>query len=531
MTYREVAMWEILEVLRRVGRGESKSAVARTTGHSRVTVRRYVRTAVELGWEVGAEEPSEELAAGVWARHRPASERRPGEVEAELLPHRDQIKKWLKAGPTEKRGLRLTKVHALLLRRHVDVPYSTLHRFAVKHCGFSDRRRITVRKADCAPGELAEVDFGRLGLIPDPETGRRRTARALIVTLGYSRHQYVHVTFSQKIPDLIEGLEDAWSFFAGCVRRLVIDNLKAAVIKADRYDPIFGRTFAEYARYRGFVIDPAPPRTPTGKPVVERTVPYVRDSFFRGESWIDLDHVQREAIRWCLQTAGMRIHGTTRKRPFAVFENVEREQLTALTRARYDPPTWAQCKVHPDHHVNFAKALYSVPTRYIRQQVWVRADSGLVRIYADGILIKTHPSQEPGGRATDYDDYPAELTPYALRDPQRIIRQATHLNSDIGRFMEQLLSGTLPWTKIRQAQKLLRLSKKYGEHRVASACRRALAFELINVRRVESILLKDLDQLELPIARDAPVPVIPIETRFGRSARSFSHAPTQESDS
>ena len=420
-------------------------------------------------------------------------------------------------------------MHELLRRRNVQVPYSTLYRFAVKHCGFSDRRRVTVRKADCEPGELAEIDFGRLGLIPSPETGRRRTAWALIVTLGHSRHLYVHTTFSQKIPDLIEGLEDAWSFFGGCVRRVVVDNLKTAITKADRYDPIFARTFEEYASYRGFAIDPAPPYMPTGKPIVERAVPYVRDNFFRGESWMDLDHLQREAVRWCLQSAGTRIHGTTRKRPLAVFENVEREQLLPLTRERYDPPTWAECKVHPDHHINFGKALYSVPTRYIRQQVWVRADSGLVRIYAEGLLIKTHPRQEPGGRATDYDDYPAELTPYALRDPQRIIRQATELSSDIGRFMEQLLSGTLPWTKIRQAQKLLRLTKKYGEHRVASACRRALAFELINVRRVESILLKDLDQLELPIAQDATV--IPIETRFLRSPRSFSHSPTKESDS
>ena len=415
-------------MLRRVGRGENKSEVARTTGQSRKTVRRYIGTAVELGWARGVEEPSEELAAQVYARHRPASGRGPGEAEARLLGHRAQIKEWLKPGPTKKRGLQLTKVHKLLRRRGVDVPYSTLHRFAVKYCDFSDRRRITVRRADCEPGELAEVDFGKLGLIPDPDTGRRRTAWALLVTLGYSRHQYVHVTFSQKIPGVIKGLEDAWSFFGGCVRRVVVDNMKSAVTKADRYDP----------------------------------------------------------------------------------------------------PTWALCKVHPDHHINFGKALYSVPTRYLRQQVWVRADSSLVRIYADGLLIKTHPRREPGGRATDYDDYPAELTPYALRDPQRIIRQAKTLNSDIGRFMEQLLSGTLPWTKIRQAQKLLRLSSKYGEHRVASACRRALAFELINVRRVESILLKDLDQLELPIATDAVV--IPIETRFLRSAESFSHSPTQKEE-
>ena len=99
------------------------------------------------------------------------------------------------------------------------------------------------------------------------------------MTLGYSRHQYVHVTFSQKIPDLIEGLEDAWTFFGGCVGRVVVDNLKPAVTKADRYDPIFARTFEDYARYRGFVIDPAPPYMPTGKPIVERAVPYVHENF------------------------------------------------------------------------------------------------------------------------------------------------------------------------------------------------------------------------------------------------------------
>ena len=75
-------MWEILEVLRRVGRGEDNSAVGRATRHSRKTVGRYVETAVELGWNRGSEEPSEKLAARVYARHRPAAERKPGEVEA-----------------------------------------------------------------------------------------------------------------------------------------------------------------------------------------------------------------------------------------------------------------------------------------------------------------------------------------------------------------------------------------------------------------------------------------------------------------
>ena len=528
MAYREVAMWEVLNVLRRVGRGESKSAVARATDHSRVTVRRYVATAMELGWRPGVDEPTEVLAASVVARHHPARGRSRGEVEEGLLPHRERIEGWLRPGTREKRGLRLTKVHELLRRDGVDVPYSSLHRFAVKHCGFGARGRMTVRMAECEPGELAEVDFGRLGLVPHPESGRRRTLWAMPVVLGYSRHEYVHVTHSQTIPDLIGGLEDAWAYFGGAPRRLVIDNLAAAVTKADRYDPVFQRTFEEYAAYRGFIIDPAPPRMPTGKPVVERNVPYVRESFFRGETWRDTPHVQEQAIVWCLTTAGLRIHGTTRKRPLAVFEDEERAKLLPLTRERYDPPSWAQCKVHPDHHVSFAKALYSVPTRYIGQSVWVRADSKLVRIYAKGELVKTHERQPPGGRSTDHDDYPKELSSYTLRDPQRLIRQAKELGPQIGRFMAELLSGQLPWAKLRQAQKLLRLADRYGTHRLEPACRRALAFELLNVKRVESILRQDLEQLDLLSEDRNDARIIPIQSRFLRAPESFTH--TQEAD-
>ena len=210
MAYREVAMWEILAVLEGIGRGDTQAAVAQVTGHTRKTIRRYVRTAKDLGWEPGTDPPSEALAAEVFLRHRPSRDRNPGEVEEELLPHLETIRDWLKPKPGEKRGLRLTKVRQLLQRRGIQIPYSSLHRFAVNHCGFGKSQRATVRMAECEPGELAEVDFGRLGLVPDPETGRRRMAWALLVVLAHSRHQYVHITFSQKLADVINGLEDAW---------------------------------------------------------------------------------------------------------------------------------------------------------------------------------------------------------------------------------------------------------------------------------------------------------------------------------
>jgi transposase len=530
MAYREVAMWEILAVLERIGRGETQAAVSRTTGHTTKTIRRYVRTAKGLGWTPGTDPPGEALAAEVYLRHRPAGDRGPGEVEAELLPHLEAIRRWLTPAPGEKRGLRLTKVRQLLERQGVGVPYTTLHRFAVKYCDFGRSQRATVRMAECEPGELAEVDFGRLGLVPDLETGRRRLAWALSVVLVHSRHQYVHVSFSQKLADVIAGLEDAWLWFGGVPRRVALDNLKAAVTKADRYDPIFQRTFENYARHRGFVIDATRSKDPTGKPHVERSVPYIRENFFRGENWLNLEHVQRDALRWCLHTAGTRIHGTTRQQPLAVFENTERACLLPFTGDRFDTPKWGQYKVHPDHHINFQHALYSVPHAFLGRTAWVCGDSKLVRIYVDGTLVKTHPRRPPGGRSTDHDDYPTELTPYTRRDPDRMIRQAREHGAHIGHFTEQLLAGTVPWAKLRQAQKLLRLGAKYGWLRLDFACHRALAFDLLNVHRVESILLQDLDQLTLPLEPATEAKVIPIQPRFQRPRGSFTHPQPSETD-
>jgi transposase len=528
MAYREVDMWEILEILRRVHRGETKAAVGRATGRTRKTIRRYIGAARRLGWQPGSPEPDEKLAAAVAQRMRPVSkEPERGSAEAVLLPHRERIAQWLTPTDECRRGLRLSKVHQLLRRQGVAVSYSSLHRFAARHCGFQDRRRLTVRVADVAPGELAEVDFGRLGLVPDPESGRRRVVHALIVTLVHSRHQYVHITSSQKLTDLIDGLEDAWEFFGGVIARLVIDNLRAAITKADRYDPIFQRTFEEYARHRGFVIDAARPRHAKGKPHVERNVPYVRENFFRGEQWIDCAHVQREAPRWCTQVAGLRVHGTTRQRPLAVFDSVEKPALSPLVAPRFDPPQWAKCTVHPDHHIQFALAIYSLPSRYVGQEVWVRGDRKLVRVYWRGELLRTYPRQPPGGRCTNYDDYPKELAAYALRDPHRMIREAHRLGKPVGRFMERLLAGVFPWAHLRQAQRLLRLANKYGRGRLEAACRRALHFNLIHVGRVERIIHNGLDSASAPSR--SPGQLLPFPSaRFLRPAGSFTHDTRRE---
>ncbi len=272
----------------------------------------------------------------------------------------------------------------------VTVSYSALYRYAREELGFGGPK-VTVRMAESLPGEVAQVDFGQMGLVYDPETGRRRKLHALVVTLVYSRHQYVYLTHRQDLDALVCGIEEAWEFFGGVARRLVLDNMKVAVVKADRYEPVFNKTFQEYSQHRGFIIDPAPVRHPEAKGCVENQIKYVRGNFFAGEEFTDREHTQRSAITWCRTTAGLRLHGTTRKRPLVVFEQEELKSLLPLSPERFDVPVFADCIVHRDHHIQFKRAIYSLPTQYIGKEVFVRGDKALVRIYYQQQLIRTHP--------------------------------------------------------------------------------------------------------------------------------------------
>jgi len=161
-----------------------------------------------------------------------------------------------------------------------------------------------------------------------------------------------------------------------------------------------------------------------------------------------------------------------------------------------------------------------VPTRYIGQRVEVRGDRRLVRIYAHQVLLKTHPRQAPGQRSTDFADYPAALTPYALRAPARCIAQGTALGPAVGQFLTVLLAGIFPWARLRQAQALLRLAERFGAARVNAACARALAFDLVEVRRVQRILQTALETEPAPTACGT---VLPLPARFARPPASFVH--------
>lgn len=218
------------------------------------------------------------------------------------------------------------------------VSYRTLNRYAQAELRFG-KRRTTVRVADCEPGAEVQVDFGRLGLFTDVE-GRRRVVKGLIFTAVYSRRMFVFPTYRETFNDVIAGFEAAWVFFDGVFAVAIPDNMKAIVDKADATDPRLNDSFREYAESRGFVVDPTRVRSPQDKPRVERCVPYARSNFFAGEQFRDLQDCGERAARWCRETAGMRIHGTTRLRPAEVCATDEALKPKPLPDTEFDIQNW-----------------------------------------------------------------------------------------------------------------------------------------------------------------------------------------------
>ena len=285
MPYREVRVVDCLEVLRRWLTGDGVRSIARATGLDRKTVRRFVKVAETVGLKPGVPWPEEKtVAAFVTGVKSPRPASPPGKTEKVLLDRRDQIREWL-----QKDNLLLTKIHELLAREGILVPYLSLYRFARKWCDFGKRAAITVRRVEGKPGEYAEVDFGRLGFIQELGGKQPRVVHGFIIVLGYSRLSCLVPVFRQDLESVIHCFEEAFRFFGGCPKRIVTDGLKACLDLADPYVPRFNRAFLEYAQFRGFLPDPARPYHPKDKPAVERHVPYARERFFKGETFIDLE--------------------------------------------------------------------------------------------------------------------------------------------------------------------------------------------------------------------------------------------------
>jgi transposase len=493
---------DIREILRRLRQGESNRAVADAMRIHRKTVGRYRTWAADQGLLEGTLPSLGEL-------HRLLEEtlsgRLPPQNTSSVARYREVVIK------LRNEGVEIAAIYERLKERGYAGSYSSVYRFVRKL--EPPTPDVTVR-VETEPGEEAQVDFGYAGRMIDPETGELRKTWAFVFTLSWSRHQYVEFVFDQKVETWLRLHRNAFAFFGGAPKRVVIDNLKAGIARVCWNEPQAQQSYRECAEHYGFLIAPCRPRTPEHKGKVEQGgVHYVKRNFLGGRKPTIVTQANRDVLRWTQTTAGQRVHGTTKEKPLARFE-IERAVLQPLPNTPYDLAVWKQVKLHRDCHLVFDHAYYSAPFRLVGQQLWVRGGTREVQIYTgDYQLVATHTrAQRPGQRLTSLDHLPPHKVPGLILSRDGCRQQA----AQIGPATQEVVNGLLnhrPEDRLRTAGRLVRLSDRFGPERLEAACARALRFNDPAYVTVKRILEQGLDA-EKPPSTQPPPPAV----AFVRSA-------------
>ncbi len=434
----------------------------------------------------------EALKAVIQAPREPKQERSSAEPKAHVI--KDAYAK----------GLGPTAIYDMLKQDEetLDISLSAVKRFC---------RRLSQAKGPRAEdiaipvvteaGDVAQVDFGYVGLLVDPLTGTPRKAWVFVMVLGHSRHMYAEVVFDQTVPTWLMVHVRAFAFFGGVVNTVVPDNLKSAVIKSafSSSEPtVLNRAYRALARHYNFVIDPAPPYAPEKKGKVERSVRYVKDRCFSHRTFKDLDHANVELEKWVLETAGLRVHGTTRLRPLEVFESVEKDVLKALPLHRFELLDWKWATIGRNVHVSFDHRYWSVPWKHVGKKALVRATASRVELFVDDVLVASHP-REP---VQLWNTTEAHL-PEGRRDQRHRSRSYWEARADVvgegaGAFIREVFEDSGVRSPLRQVASMMRTLESVSPERANAACARAAFFGNYGVPELKRILKEGLDQEPIP---------------------------------
>ena len=259
MAGRRADVLDIREVIRRLQLGERDRQIARDLQVSRKTVSKYRAWAAAQGLLSGPLPDVATLQAAV-AATLPIV--RPPPMPSSVAPFRERIV------DLRGRGVECRAIYQILRDEHGFAgAYGSVYRFVRR---LEPRTPAAVVRVGTEPGAEAQVDFGYAGLMHDPRSGTPRKAWAFVMTLSFSRHSYVEFVFDQEVATWLRCHRRAFEWFGGVPQRVVVDNLKAAIVKAVLYDPVVPRACRECAEHYGFLISPCRPRTPEHKGKVEQ---------------------------------------------------------------------------------------------------------------------------------------------------------------------------------------------------------------------------------------------------------------------
>jgi transposase len=365
------------------------------------------------------------------------------------------------------------------------------------------RQLDVVMRQEHVAGEKMFIDFaGQTIPVIEPATGVITEAQLFVTVLGASNYLYAEAFPSQELPYWIAGHVHACAFYGGAPRILVPDNLRSAVTKAHRYEPLINRTYEEMAAHYGCVVIPARPRKPRDKAkcevgvlIAERWIlARLRNRTFY--SFAELNAAIRELVDYLNRKPFKKLPGSRR----SLFEELERPALRQLPATPYEFALWQTAKANIDYHLEVDRHYYSVPYRFVGEVCDVRLTTSTVESFLRGRRIASHlRSYKRGGYTTDPIHMPESHRRYLEWTPSRIVTWAQKTGPATAALAEGILkSRPHPEQGYRSCLGIMRLGKRFGPERLEAACKRALTVRAFSYRSVESILKHGLDRQPLP---------------------------------
>jgi len=376
-------------------------------------------------------------------------------------------------------GLSAQRIYQdLVAEKGFDGSYESVKRFARKLLAAQPAR---VWRVECQPGEELQMDFG-VGAPLEQSDGKRRRTWVLRAILSYSRKGYSEAVLRQDTETFVRCVENALRHFGGVPLLLNIDNLKAAVLQADWFDPQINPKLAEFCRHYGLHVLPCRPRTPQHKGKVERGIGYVQGNALKGRRFPSLAAQNQFLAHWEEHIADKRIHGTTCKQVAALFLE-ERPHLQALPDSLFACYQEARRTVSRDSFVEVQRAFYEVPPEYIGRQVWVRWESRCVRIFNERLeQVQMHTRLEAGKFSRILGA--AGLSAPVLSSCRWWVERAGLLGEHCAIWAQRALDARGP-EALRSLMGLCGLSKKHTAAAIDTACGKALE---AGVRRFKDIV-------------------------------------------
>jgi transposase len=371
--------------------------------------------------------------------------------------------------------------------------------------GLAATQELPFRRLECGPGEEAQVDFGSGApiLLPD---GKRRRPHVFRIVLSHSRKGYSEAVARQTTDNFIRCLENAFWHFGGVPQRLVLDNLRAAVTKADWFDPDLNPKVCSFAQHYGVALLPTRPYTPRHKGKVERGIDYVQENALKGRSFASLDEQNHFLLDWERTVADTRLHGTTRRQVGAHFADGERAALQPLPVERFPCFQEARRVVHRDGHVEIERAYYSVPPEYLARHVWARWDGRLVRVCNDHLeQIALHVKHEPGRFSTQSQHIAGPKISGVERGAAWLLGQVRRLGPHSSRWAEAMLQAR-GVEGVRVLQGLLNLAHRHPCAAIEHACDIALSHGAYRLRTLRALIERQGPRQEqLPFVQEHPL--------------------------